>query len=996
MNGRTDFRAVVFDMDGVVTRTAELHAAAWKELFDDYLAERGKRADNGYTPFDMEADYLAYVDGKPRGEGASAFLASRGIDLPYGRPDDGPERETVCGLGNRKDRYFERRLHEEGAKVYGSTVALIEALRARGLRIGLVTSSRHGREVLETAGAIGLFHRIIDGVDAAQLGLKGKPEPDIFIKAAGLLDAAPAQTIVVEDAVSGVEAGRLGHFGLVVGVDRGGNREALAEHGADLVVDDLAELTVEGLEAGFRKRLESEARKRVSPGSARAWRIEQEGFDPAREHGMETLFTVGNGYMGVRGALDTPMPGSQADLFIAGVYDRKQPSLPYSELEFLAKERGDYAYSEIVSLPFPFGLRITVDGQALDLMEGPWRDHRRVLELARGALASNYLYEDGQGRRTRVESWRCASLADRHLLLQEVSVTCENHSSMVQLDASIRIEGLEVDHPHLIPQETPESLGIELRVFTTRVSGYTVALASRTHLEGEPGDRVYWQAEGCPGESLRWRRYTAVFSSRDGVDPVRAAMDHLLAKSPERFDADREAHEARFAEFWSGADIRLESSPETAQALRFGAYHLRSAADHDPRVSVTARTLSGRAYEGHVFWDVEVFMLPFYLHTAPAIARSLLSYRYSTLAGARRRANKLGYRGACYAWESTVTGEDATPRRIVLKSSGKEIPIYTGYEQVHVSAGVAYGVWQYWESTRDATFLLDAGAEILLDTARFWASRCTPGNRHFHIRAVTGPDEYHHTVNDNAYTNWMARFNLEKALWVRRWLAENYPEKWEALRASLALGEDEPEGWQALVHELYVPGPDANGVIEQFEGFFDLRQLTLAKDERFRPPLQRLFAAEETNESQVIKQADVLMLPFLFPDAFSPDVIMTNYRFYEPRTDHGSSLSPAVHAAVAARIGLLDDARRYWRRGLWLDLSNTMGNSSLGIHAACMGGIWQALVFGFLGVRFTDEGPVADPNAPERLLEEWGTVHMQLAHRGQVYPLTVGPAGGES
>jgi trehalose/maltose hydrolase-like predicted phosphorylase len=285
--------------------------------------------------------------------------------------------------------------------------------------------------------------------------------------------------------------------------------------------------------------------------------------------------------------------------------------------------------------------------------------------------------------------------------------------------------------------------------------------------------------------------------------------------------------------------------------------------------------------------------------------------------------------------------------------------------------------------------MAEAGAEILLETGRFWASRCVRGAQHFHIRGVTGPDEYHHTVDDNAYTNWMARFNLQQAIWVAQWLAAHRPERWEALRAALALEPEELAAWEEVARELYCPQPGPTGVIELFEGLFQLREYRLPEAERFRPPLRRLFEAEEVNRSQLIKQADVLMLPFLFPEQFSHAVLAANYHYYEPRTDHGSSLSPPVHAALAARLGLQHEAQRYWRRSLWLDLSNTMGNSALGIHAACMAGTWQALVFGFLGIRFSAAEPVLDAEAAARLPQDCWSVELQLTFRGQGYPVRV-------
>lgn len=983
------FKAAIFDMDGVVTRTAGLHAAAWKDTFDAYLAERLQRGQPGFEPFDQKSDYRAYVDGKPRYEGVRSFLGARGIELPYGDPTDGPERETICGIGNRKDALFERRLRAEGAQHYASTVALIQALRARGVRTALVTSSRHGREVLQTAGLCDLFDTILDGIDADRLDLRGKPNPDVFLAAARRLEIDSRDSIVVEDAVSGVEAGRQGGFGLVVGVDRGGNRAALMQHGSDVVVEDLSEIDPETLDARFRAHSSRRSRKEAAMLFDEAWRVEQEGFDPALEHAMESLYTVGNGYLGVRGALDMPLPGSQGDLFIAGIYDRKQSSLPYSELEFLTENRND-PFGEIVSLPFPFRVGISVDGKPLEMTQSHWHGHRRTLDLRRGVFSARYRFEDERGGAFTVETWRCASLSQPHLLLQEVRITCETHDATVELDASASDKDLALVHPHLRPCSVQAMPGLDVRAYDTQASGFRIALATRVCLNTEPGEGVFWQVAGKRGVPICMRRYVCVFTSRDAADPVAAAVSAVRAERWETFSAALEAHHAKWAEFWRVADVRTENAAAAAQALRFNAYHLRIGADHDPGVSVGARTLSGRAYEGHVFWDVEIFMLPYFMHTSPDIARSLLLYRHRTLEGARRRARELGYRGACYAWESTVTGADTTPQSIILKTTGRKIPIYTGFEQIHVTADVAHGVWRYFQATGDEAFLREAGVEILLDTARFWASRCVRGaDSAYHIRGVTGPDEYHHSVDDNAYTNWMARLNLQHAVWAARWLAKRFPDECESLCAQLALEQAEIETWDEIARALHFPEPNKDGVIEQFAGFFDLHPSLPAESERFRPPLERLFAAEQINASQLIKQADVLMLFFLFPDAFPPALLETNYAYYEPRTDHGSSLSPPVHAALAARLGRREEAWRYLRRALWLDLENAMGNSTLGVHPACMAGAWQALVFGILGVRFSEEGPSVEPDAPQRLPAGWQAIELTLAHRVRTHLLRV-------
>ncbi len=961
------FQAAIFDMDGVVTQTARLHAAAWKALFDEFLEHRAKERGEPFRPFDQETDYRRYVDGKPRHEGVRAFLAARGIQLPQGSKDDPPDATTVRGLARRKDGLFEQRIHDEGVQVFDSTIALIRALRAAGVKTGIVTSSRHGRDILESAHLASLFDARLDGVDLDERGLKGKPDPVMFLDCAKSLGAAPGRTIVFEDALAGVEAGKRGGFGLVVGVDRGGNRQGLERAGADMVVQDLAELDLERLDAAFRALRE-----------ASAWRVEQEGFDPSREHQMESLFTVGNGYLGARGSLDILVPASQADLFVAGIYGAKHVELPYSEIEFLAPDRGGELYVELALLPFPFRLEIRVDGATLGTT-GP-QELRRTLDLRRAILHMEAVYGKPDEQRTAVRTRRCASLADPHLLLQEAIVTPENHHGKLACTALPADADIPFSHPHLELLEEEETSGMHVIRFATRRSRFEICVASHSSCSGS----------GADGAPLVMRRLVTIYTSRDAGDPRMAAIAHLQSLHIDDFDRLLAVHAGQWETFWTAADIRIADHPAVEQALRFNAYHLRIGASEDPRVSVPARSLSGRGYEGHVFWDTEIFMLPFYLHVAPELARSLLLYRFHTLDGARRRAQEQGYRGACFAWESTVTGADTTPHEIVLKSSGTVIPIFTGIQQIHVTADIAYAVWRYRNATGDDDFLAGAGAELLIETARFWASRVTRDGDHCHIRGVVGPDEYHHSVNDNAYTNWMARFNLDRAAWVAQWLSRGRPQQWDALRQRLALGDDEPDMWAGIAASLYCPQPGADGVIEQFEGFFQLENYSLNGEECFIAPVKRLFDWEQVNRHKLIKQADVLMLPLLFPEAFSDEVVTANYRYYEPLTDHASSLSPPVHAAIAARIGLRDDAERYWKRSLWLDLSNAMDNSALGVHPACMGATWQALVFGFLGVRLADTGPQINAHAATRLPHQWHSVAMQLAWRGHNHALRVG------
>lgn len=934
---KTDIQALIFDVDGVVTKTAQQHAAAWKQVFDPVLENDAARKGEPYVPFDEKADYLRYVDGKPRREGILSFLHARSISL---------SEAEIKALEEDKYQRFGKLLEEQGIQTYPSTMALVREARQHGVVMAVVTSSRRGREILESAGMSDQFDAIFDGTDVDHLHLAGKPHPDMFLHAASALGVPPSRAVVIEDAVAGVQAGRCGEFGLVVGLNRADHAAALESGGADVVVRDLEELPLGRLESAFLKKQ-----------NFNAWHVRQKGFERARERQMESLFCIGNGYLGVRGALDTPLAWSQPDLFVAGIYDEKSADLPYSEIEFLAPDRGGNRYAELVPLPFPFRVGIAVGGVTLDQSGRTSFELERLLDMQKGMLHLETRFETADGRKTTVRSRRCASLADSHLLLQEVAAIRENHWCNIAFTPSLLEPDLATKHPHLQVQRHVRSTEQELVCYRTKGSGFLVAIAS-----------VYRRG----GTSLQ--RTCFVYTSNDCPDPAAVALERAGNFEWNAWESCFAESANAWAAYWRKADIRIPSHPSVEQALRFGSYHLRLSAPPDPTVSVGARTLSGRAYEGHIFWDAEIFMLPFYVHVEPEIARRILLYRHHTLAGARHKARQLGYAGACFAWESTLTGDEVTPSKILLKSTGKEIPIFTGTEQIHVTAAVAYAVWRYWECTRDQAFLEGPGAVLLFETARFWSSRVSWKNAVCHIRGVVGPDEYHHSVTDNAYTNWMARFNLERAAWLAR-AQERHLE--------------EAKEWEAAAQALHVPSPNEEGVIEQFEGFFALADYTLEDAARFRAPIARLFAWDKVNQLKLIKQADVLMLPFLFPAAFTDEIVAANYRYYEPLTDHGSSLSPAVHAALAARLGWQEEAERYWKQSLWLDLSNGMDNSMLGVHAAAMAGSWQALLFGFLGVHFDETGPHVAPRAGSRMPDGWSRVGLNLAYRGNEHPVKV-------
>ncbi len=436
---------------------------------------------------------------------------------------------------------------------------------------------------------------------------------------------------------------------------------------------------------------------------------------------------------------------------------------------------------------------------------------------------------------------------------------------------------------------------------------------------------------------------------------------------------------------WQASDLLIEGDPAAQRALRFAIYHLLSAANpQDDRVSIGARGLSGTSYKGHVFWDTDIFMLPFFILTYPDAARALAMYRYHTLAQARAKAARLGYRGALYAWESADSGEDVTPP-FVVTSDGQVVRILTGEQEQHISADVAFGVWNYWQATGDDRFLVEAGAEILIETARFWASRAQrEEDSRYHIRGVIGPDEYHETVDDNAYTNGMARWNLETAAEIANLVAERWPGPWQALSRRLGIEPEESRRWQQVARDLYTGFDERTGLFEQFRGYFDLEEIDLATFVPRTAPMDVLVGRERIQRSKVIKQPDVVMLVYLLWERMPPEVRKANFEYYEPRCAHGSSLSPAIHSLVAARLGDTELAQRYFRQAAEIDLDDSMGNAAGGIHAGALGGLWQATVLGFAGLRLAGERPEHRANLPP----SWRSLSMRYQWRGRWHDLT--------
>jgi len=709
----------------------------------------------------------------------------------------------------------------------------------------------------------------------------------------------------------------------------------------------------------------------LAPTADPSWLLVEDGLNPAREREIESLFAISNGYLGMRASIAEGTRYSHPSTFVAGLYVADGALGP-----------------RLAVLPRLLRVDVTVEQEQLSLEAGRALTHRRRLDLRQGALWREWRHQDPSGRITRLTYLELASLADRHVLLQSVAITAENYAGRINVTTHTRSS--DAAHTDV------EQVIVESDVLLMRLPGKEVGIAKASEVKslaasvlphreiGPDGCKKRWSWEVKLGETICLDNIFTIFTSRDVANPATAARNYLSSICARGFRTAAAAHVDAWQRRWENAEVQIVGDEEAQNALRFAIYHLIAAANPaDEHASIGARGLTGEAYRGHVFWDTEIYMLPFYVFTDPPTARALLKYRYHTLDAARRKAKEHGYGGALYAWESADNGDETTPQHAVMPD-GKVITIHTGEREHHISADIAYAVWQYWQATGDDAFMLEAGAEILVETARFWASRAQVElDGRAHIRQVIGPDEYHELVDDNAYTNAMAAFNLECAADVVDIFQRTPSADWQQLLARLHVAEREPRSWRTGAEALVTGFDPATKLFEQFAGYLKLEEVDVGVQRGRATPVDMYLGPERIRRSKAIKQADVVALSALLWDKWPVAVHEANFRYYEPRTAHGSSLSPALYSLVAARLGDLTLAQTYFRQAAEIDLANNMGNAAGGVHLGALGGLWQATVFGVAGLRVRENGIVIDPH----LLAGWTKMAFPVHWRGRLLRL---------
>lgn len=729
--------------------------------------------------------------------------------------------------------------------------------------------------------------------------------------------------------------------------------------------------------------------------SSEDWLLQERGFHPHKQGMYESLFTLGNGYLGQRGSLEENPKGSYRGTYIAGIFDKSEGFAP-----------------EIVKVPGWTDLSVWIGEEKFNFETCKIISHGRTLDMRKGVLHRKTRFKDSQGRILKVEISRLVFAHQVHGAVLDISITPENFSEELKIVSGLNgdvfnkgyFQGERVRHLSLVSMKRERDY-IYLEA-ETRDNKIKIATASSiifnnhpTHfikvnrLYGEKlSEEIIFDAE--KKKTYNFTKWVSVYTSREGYERqlMSTTIDTLRSLMHQGLDYHLGRHiEAREHE-WERADIEIKGDTKAQKGIRFNLYHLIICKPHhDPTVSIAAKFLTGEGYKGHVFWDTELFILPFYIHTFSREARDLAMYRYYTLKGAIENARKLGYRGAKYAWESADSGIETTPSYSYLPD-GTEFKIFTSDEEHHIVSDVVYALFKYYDSTEDNEFMYKYGAEIVFQTAKFWLSRVEKRRDRYEIRKVIGPDEFHEHADNNAFTNYLVMWHFSKAVELYKKMQKEAPIVLKKVSKRIRLKKAEIERMKVISKTIYFPFDQRTNLIEQFEGYFTLEDYIIEKmDKHGLPEFPEGVDEKRLSRTQLIKQADVVLLLNLFPDLFPPEVKKKNYEYYEARTMHKSSLSPCIYAMMGLEVGGHKKAYNYFMKTSYLDLFDAHRNTAAGIHAAATGGAWMTVVHGFAGMRVRRGILSFDPWLPERwqglnYRTEWknNVLSVRITHRDLV------------
>jgi alpha,alpha-trehalose phosphorylase len=737
------------------------------------------------------------------------------------------------------------------------------------------------------------------------------------------------------------------------------------------------------------------------------WNLIETGFRPEFVAQMESVLALGNGYLGMRGAHEEGVPSEQNGTFVNGFYESWP--IVYSEEAYGFARTGQ----TMLNVTDSKIIRLFVDDEPFELGRAILRNYDRRLNMKAGTLDRDLLWETLSGKLVHLKSRRLISFAQRHVAAIAYEVTLLNSEAALVISSEIicrqprnlktevdprqaRMFSGEVLHPRagfardrriVLPHGTERTRMMLGCGIDHELDGDGLHAAQASHTENF--GQVVFSLTAQPRRPIRLTKYMAYHSAAtDAPEELCRRVEWSLDRAMGQGFPALLAEQADYLDaFWRRSDVRVSNiredairltTLETQQAIRLNLFHILQASAKAESSGIAAKGLTGQAYEGQYFWDSEIYLLPFLIYTSPQVAKNLLRFRYGMLDQARARARELDHRGALFPWR-TINGEEASAYYAA------------GTAQYHINADIAYALRKYVTVTGDHDFLLECGAEMLVETARLWCDLGFFSERKggkFCINGVTGPDEYNTVVNNNTYTNLMARENLRYAAETIAALKNRHPEALQALIRKTGLEPDEVKTWARAADNMYVPFDKATGIYPQDDSFLDRERWDFENTPADKYPLLLFYHPLNIYRFQVIKQADVILAMFLLGHEFTTEAKRRNFEFYDPLTTGDSSLSSCIEAIIALEVGAFDKAASYGRAALLMDLADVGGNVRDGCHIASMGGTWMVFSYGFGGLRDYD-GTLSF--RPQRPPDAQSSLRFPLAYRGRTLDIEIAP-----